>query len=72
MAAGRREERRRLALDVWRLANAGKFDTGDYERTGAIEEHKRHPLPDCPALHQAIAEETAKAEQQHKEHANGR
>ena len=67
MATGRRESRRALALDVWRLANAGKFDVDTYLRTGQIAEYAHHELPDNPELHAAIAAEMAKAEKQKKE-----
>jgi hypothetical protein len=51
MAARRREERRRLALDVRGLVwYSGKFDAEKYIRTGSINERKSYPLPNTPAI----------------------
>jgi len=36
MACGRREDRRMLSLDVWRLFNAAKLDSDTYLRTGVV------------------------------------
>lgn len=54
MAMARREQRRALSLDVWRLFVDTKIDTEEYMRTGSIDPLQRHPLPDNPLIHEAI------------------
>ncbi len=53
MAAGRREERRALSLDVWRLFVDKRFDAERYLRTGAIETWRPPPLPQTEMMMQA-------------------
>jgi hypothetical protein len=50
----RREERRRLALDVRGLVwQQGKFDAERYIRTGGVAEYRYYPPPDTPAMQAA-------------------
>jgi len=67
MATARREQRRALSLDVWRLFVDKRFDAEDYLRTGEIEVMQRHPLPDNPLIHEAIE----KIERERLEHVKG-
>lgn len=63
----RREERRRLALDVRGLVwQREKFDAERYLRTGALAEYRYHPAPDTPAMRaaaEAVERERAMHEQ---------
>ena len=55
MAAGHREDRRMLALDVWRLVTDKKIETEAYILRGAVHEWRSdYPLPDNPLLHAEI------------------
>lgn len=56
MAMASRESRRALALDVRELIWQDKrLDAESYLRTGRIAVYKAYPIPDTPAMREALA-----------------
>lgn len=56
MAAGAREARRALAVDVRTLVwQEKRFDAERFIRMGQIAEWKAYPLPDTPQMREALA-----------------
>lgn len=55
MAVGSRESRRALALEVRTMVWLDKkFDAQRFLRTGHVAEYKAYPLPDTPAMADAL------------------
>jgi hypothetical protein len=65
MTVAARESRRMLALDVRMLVwQEKRFDAERYIRAGSVMEYKAYPLPDTPAMRDALKEAYRQKERQ--------
>ena len=57
MAVAARESRRALVLDVRAMVwQEKRFDAERFVKTGSVAVYKAYPLPDTPAMREALAE----------------